>query len=794
MHRAVFICLALIVAVLAVFWQVHGHDFVDFDDLVYVVDNPHVRAGLTLKGIAWAFTAFHAANWHPLTWLSHMLDCQLFGLNPAGHHLTSVLLHLANTLLLVLVLYRMTGAIWRSSLVAALFAIHPLHVESVAWVAERKDVLSTLFWLLTMLAYLGYVKRPSPGRYLLALFVFACGLMAKPMLVTLPFVLLLLDYWPLARIHRGQPDDGENSQPHALKGFGPHPVPLLRLFWEKVPFLALSAVSSVVTVIAQKSGAAIGSLDTLPLKIRLANAVVSYVIYMRKMIWPHDLAAFYPHPGDSLTWWQIAGAGLLLICITLLVVRGARRHPYVGTGWFWYLGTLLPVIGLIQVGAQAMADRYTYVSVIGLCVVVAWSLGDLARTWRYGRIASGVVAGTALFVLTICTWKQVPHWRNTVTLFDHALAVTANNYVAHNNLANALVSQNKLQDAIAHYARAIEIRPAYADAYSNMGVLLARQGKMAEASAYYARALHLKPNLAEAHHNLASALVSQGRLQDAMAHYARAIEIKPTYAMAYNNMATVLVRLGEVEKAINVLNCALRIAPSLVVTHCNLGDILFRQGDLNSAIEHYQEAIGVDPASFKAHEQLGMILGRQGRLAEAIVHLSQALNIEPDHADVHNTLGALLVHQGRLAEAISHFSEALKRSPDDPVVLNNMGEALGRQGNVEGAIQHFSRALDRKPDYADARNNLASLFFQRGRFNEAILHYQKALEFKPGWPEVHNNLGVALARAGRLKEAASHLSEALQLKPDYIEARNNLNRVLKETRESQRRQTSAENQ
>jgi Flp pilus assembly protein TadD len=612
MHRTPLICLALVVAVFAVFWQVHTHDFVNFDDQEYVTDNPHVRAGLTVQGTAWAFTTFDAGNWHPLTWLSHMLDCQLFGLNPAGHHLASVVLHLANTLLLLLILHRMTGALWRSALVAALFAIHPLHVESVAWVAERKDVLSTLFWLLTIWAYLGYVKRPSPGRYLLVLFAFACGLMAKPMVVTLPFVLLLLDYWPLARMDRGLPHDGEDLQPHAARGSGEHPVTLLRLLWEKVPLLALSAVSSVVTFIAQRSGGAVEILDVVPVESRLGNALVSYVKYIGKMLWPNHLAIFYPHPGDSPPWWQTAGAALLLTCITLLVVREAQRRPHLITGWLWYVGTLVPVIGMVQVGGQAMADRYTYVPLIGLFVVVAWSLADLAKTWRYGRLASVVAVGATLSVLTICTWKQVRYWGNSLTLFEHALRVTTNNFVAENNLANALVSQNRLQEAIPHYARAIEIKPTHVEAYNNMGVLLASQGRFREASAYYLRALELKPDSAETHNNLGVALVQLGKVEEATLHYLKATKLKPDYAEAHNN----------------------------------LGNALAEQGRLREAVPYFEKALILNPSYPQAHNNLGVALARQGRLEEAILHFKKALQLKPDFAQASDNLALALDEAG----------------------------------------------------------------------------------------------------------------------------------------------------
>ncbi len=385
MRREILICLFLVLATLTVYWQVGNYEFVNFDDDKYIIENFHVQKGLTRDSVIWAFTATHVSNWHPLTWLSHMLDFQLYGLNPSGHHLTNVFFHLVNTLLLFLVLKLMTGALWRSGLVAALFAVHPLHVESVVWVAERKDVLSTLFWMLTLWAYLGYTKRPGVKRYLVILLAFALGLMAKPMLVTLPFVLLLLDYWPLKRIELGQSAIGlpAASQPSTIAN--KPGAQAFRLLLEKTPMFVLAAVSSVVTFIVQKSGGAVGALETYPFKIRMANALLSYVIYLKKMIWPQNLAVFYPHPGQSLPMWQAAGAGLLLVVVSIAVIRAGRRYPYLPVGWLWYVGTLVPVIGLVQVGDQAMADRYTYVSLIGLFIVVAWGVPDVARSWRYGK-------------------------------------------------------------------------------------------------------------------------------------------------------------------------------------------------------------------------------------------------------------------------------------------------------------------------------------------------------------------------------------------------------------------------
>jgi len=528
------VCLSLIVATVGAYWQVRNHDFVNYDDDIYITENRYVQADLTWEGIIWAFTTTHASNWHPLTWLSHVLDCQIYGLNSGRHHVTSLLFHVVNTLLLFVVLKRTTGALWRSALVAALFALHPLHVESVAWVAERKDVLSTFFWMITIWGYIVYVERPGFGRYLLVLVLLALGLMAKPMLVTLPFVLLLLDYWPLGRFQFGSGERQAKSQKSMNLSY--QMLLLLHLVREKIPFFAVAAVSCVVTFLAQQSGGALTSLDQLPLNLRVANAVVSYVSYMGKIIWPHHLAVIYPHPG-TLPIWQAAAAGLLLVCISVFVIRAAQRSPYLLVGWLWYIGTLVPVIGLVQVGSQAMADRYTYVPLIGLFIVVAWGVADLVARWPYRRLVLATSAGLVLSVFTVCTWLQVSHWRHSIALFKHTLDVTANNHFAHNNLANALAEQGKLEEAVSHCRKALQIKPKMATVHNNMGMILYRQGKFDEAIAHYSEALQIKPDYADAHNNLGAALHRQGKFDEAIAHFSEALWIMPDYADAHNNVA-----------------------------------------------------------------------------------------------------------------------------------------------------------------------------------------------------------------------------------------------------------------
>ena len=535
--------------ILAVYAQVLGFDFVNFDDPHYVSENPRVLAGLTAENILWACTATTAANWHPLTWLSLMLDGQIGGAAPSVYHGTNLFLHIANTLLLLLLLIRLTGSIWSSVFVAALFGIHPLHVESVAWVSERKDVLSTLFWFLTILAYARYTAAPRLRRYLLVVLLFVLGLMAKPMLVSLPLVLLLLDYWPLARL--GWPPRT------AQDGWRP--------LWEKVPLLVLAAASSIVTLYAQATGGGLNSLEALPFQLRVANAMTSYFGYIAKTLWPFGLAAIYPHPRDSLPSWQFVASGITLILLSAVALRFARRIPYLAVGWFWYLITLLPVIGLVQVGVQGMADRYTYVPLIGLFVVLAWGAPDLLR--RCGLTARhGVTLGTAMVLvtvlLTIRAWDQTRHWKHGMALFEHALQVTDDNARAHNGLGLALSGEGREADAIPHFREAIRIEPSYAEPYANLAGALALEGRFEEALESFDRALELNPEDADCLANLGTALMREGLLEEARDAFSRAIEIDRDNRAAHKNLGVILVRRGDIEQALAHFSEALRIDPT----------------------------------------------------------------------------------------------------------------------------------------------------------------------------------------------------------------------------------------
>ena len=555
------ICIALSITTIADFWQVGNHEFITFDDNDYVTENRHVQGGITLKGIVWAFSEPHAHNWHPLTWLSHMLDCELFGLKPGRHHLVNLFFHVTNSLLFFLIFHRMTKALWQSAFVAGLFALHPLHVESVAWVAERKDVLSTLFWMLTMGAYVYYVERPGYKKYLLVFVFFVLGLMSKPMLVTLPFVFLLLDYWPLKRFQTAksgihiaaatrQPASRAKKRKKSRQQTGKDTIqtkgtiesralwreirPLLK---EKVPFFVVTILFCFITFYAQHR--VVKPMELYPLGGRIANALISYVSYIGKMLWPVKLSVFYPYVGVAPLSWQALSAALVLLVPTCLAIRAARRFPYLIVGWFWYLGTLVPVIGLVQVGLQSMADRYTYVSLIGVFIVIAWGVPELLNRWRYKRFAIASAAVGILFACIVMTYIQVGYWRNNITLYEHAIKVTSENAWAQNNLGYALTLQGKTREAIAHFQKAISIgNPA--DAHYNLGTILASEGKLDEAIYQFRESIRISPYYAKAHNNLGNALLYQGRLDEAIASYREALHLNPDYTLAQENLKNAL--------------------------------------------------------------------------------------------------------------------------------------------------------------------------------------------------------------------------------------------------------------
>ncbi|OGP84908.1 MAG: hypothetical protein A2V87_02135 [Deltaproteobacteria bacterium RBG_16_58_17] len=556
----IVVSLILSLMILVCYQPVSDYGFINYDDPLYVTDNAHVQAGVTMEGFIWAFREKKSANWHPLTWFSHMLDWQLFRANAGGHHWTNVIFHLVNTILLFSVLRLMTGTLWRSACVAALFAVHPMNVESVAWVAERKNVLSTCLGLFTLLLYLFYIRKPGWKRYLPVLTAFALGLMAKPMLITLPFLMILLDFWPLGRFSGYLPAWDARRLTKGLQPTAARPISFSGLLLEKIPLIVLSALSVVVTILAAAAGGALKSLDHFSMTVRLANSLHAYATYIEKVFWPGEMALFYPHPG-SLTFWESIPAGLLIASVTTLVLTQSRLRPYLPVGWFWFLGTLVPVIGLVQVGLQAMADRYAYVPFIGLFIMLVWGVADLFAIGDKSRIA--VIISLVFLILMggLATRHQLQYWQSSRSLFAHALEVTEKNEIAHNNLAHAFYHEGDTERAIDHYREAIRINPRYTDAYNNLGTVLAHMGRFDEAIGQYRKALSLTPRHVGALLNMGLAMESLGRLTEADAFYEAVIREEPDHVYAHRQRAMVAMKKGRYEEAVAHLQAALHILP-----------------------------------------------------------------------------------------------------------------------------------------------------------------------------------------------------------------------------------------
>ncbi len=720
------IYLFLTAAAMTAFWHLSQCDFINYDDRLYVTGNTHVKSGITIGSIQWAFTTGHSANWHPVTWMSHMLDVQLFGLKPRWHHLTNLLFHIANTLLLFFVFNRMTKETWKSAFVAALFALHPLHVESVAWVSERKDVLSTFFWMLTMAAYISYVEhrtedgrreailspsfvlRPPASvlRYSAVLIFFALGLMAKPMLVTLPFVLLLLDYWPLRRVQvAGSREQGARSEKQNPKlGQGPHSAnkrklpkkptdqvstqssvrtcpglggsppssalrPLLR---EKIPLFTLAALSCIVTFIVQQKGGAVKSIQGFPLGVRIANAIVSYIIYMGKTVWPTNLAVYYPHPG---LWplWQVLGAVLLLGAVTLTVIWTANRFPYLTVGWLWFTGTLVPVIGIVQVGTQGMADRYTYAPLIGLFIMAAWGIPELLKKWRYRKETLFALSSLLLLSLFIVTRTQVGYWRNNITLYDHSLKVASPSDVIYCNRGVAYYDLGNHRQAISDYERAIEIYPQSTDSYYNRGMAYAKLGNH----------------------------------RQAISDYNRAIEIYPEYAAAYGNRGTSYFKLGEYRQAVSDFDRATEINHELAWAYNGRGMAYGKLGDQRQALSDFDRAIEINPEYAEPYNNRGVVYDMLGNNRKAISDYDRAVEIDPDYADAYYNRGVAYAELGDHRQAISDYDKAIEINPDYADAYNNRGVSYARFGNRSQAIEDLQKAA--RLDNEDAKNSLRSI-------------------------------------------------------------------------------------
>lgn len=731
----------LAAAVFAVFAQLGRYDFVEYDDPDYVTENSIVRRGLSGEGLRWAFTTDHMGHWHPLTWISHMLDVEMFGVAAGPHHLVNVGFHLANTLLLFGLLANVTRQIWPSFAAAALFGIHPLRAESVAWIAERKDVLSTLLWLLTMATYVRWTRSRALAWYGATLACLTLGLMAKPMLVTLPFALVLFDVWPLRRLEL--PRLGVMRPAAPSRRGAPLPQPdaaaPTALLAEKAPMLALVAAISVVAYMTQASSGAVAKLGDIPMSIRLTNAVVAYASYLGKVLWPANLAVLYPYRLD-LPAWQAIAAGLTLAAITFLAVRAAARHPYALVGWLWYLGTLVPVIGLIQIGDQSMADRYTYIPSIGIFVAAAW-LGSAAIA--HYRIPTRIAAAAIAAVISIYSavaWRQVGRWQDGATLLAHTAAVTRRNHVALTNLGAVLADRARYDEAVEQLERALSYKPDYSTAIHNLGMIYWQRGDSDKAIAYYRKALAIDPNAA-------------GTL---------------------SNLGLALTLLGHPEEALVELEAAIRLHPEDSRAHNNLGVALRALGRTDEAMEHFHEAMRLRHDYADPYNNIGGILSADGRFEEAEENFRTALRLSPGLVEGHFNLGRLLLHRGRAEESVNHLTEAARLDPHGPERRQWLGDALRAAGRAGEAAQHYRAILTADRHNSGAHYGLALALTESGNPEEALEHFDAALRSNPDNAQMHNDLGVALFALGRTAEAVDQFERALRLDPMLADARTNL--------------------
>ncbi len=692
------------------------------DDTGYVTENVRVKAGLTWEGVKWAFRNSDFGNWHPLTWLSHMLDVQLFGLRPWGHHLTSVLLHAANTLLLFVVMRRMTGALWRSLVVALFFGLHPLRVESVAWVAERKDVLAVFFWMLTTLMYVQFVQasKIKGGKakvfYALALVGFACGLMSKGMVVTLPFALLLLDCWPLKRCEKAG-----------------------KLLLEKVPFFGLAVATSVLTYAAQKSWGFVQTTEKYPLDQRLANAMVSYGRYLWNMFWPVNLCGFYPHPGK----WPMATVSLavvFLVVVSILAWRLRRRMPWFGVGWLWYLGTLVPVIGLVQLGDVAMADRYSYIPMVGILIAVVWGLYEWTEKWNYrrglwlGMVTAGVVG------CIIVTRQEITYFKDSVVLWRHNFKVTGNVEVAQYALGLSLSRQGQNLEGIKELKAVVKVQPERAEARFNLGNMLYRQGLHDEAIVHYSEAIRLAPNAHQVRWNLARLLFQEKRVDESVVHFREFLRLNkgPHDAPSLHALGCIMATAGHTDEAVDLFGQALSMTPDArnfevigngALARHALQLALDKQG-APEGITELHAMLKAEPNRPDVHFNLGVFLNQQGRMEEAVVQFREVLRLDADFRDARYNLGFCLFQLGKADEATAEFKELI-RLKGDAKGYNALGSLKASEGQLDGAIEYFRKALKEKPDFVDAINNLGTALTDKGQIKEAMLQFQEALRIDP---------------------------------------------------------------
>jgi tetratricopeptide (TPR) repeat protein len=718
----ILICIAILAMTFAVYHQIINHEFITFDDNIYVTDNSTVKKGISLYGILWAFKFTDSksqAYWHPVTWLSHMLDCQLFDLNAGMHHLTSLLLHSANSLLLFYILTYVTGDLWRCAFVAALFALHPVNVDSVAWIAERKNVLSTFFWMLTMLSYVYYTRRPNVIRYFVPITFFILGLLSKPMLVTLPFVLLLFDYWPLNRFEFGQPGFWRRS--------------IFPIILEKIPFFILSFVSVFLSSVSLRRIGNLTSAVLVPMTLRLENAIVSYAAYIGKMVWPSELSIYYPFPA-TIAVWKIISALVLLLSFTLFVLIKIRRFRFLGTGWFWFIGTLVPVSGMIQGGLwPEMADRWAYIPYIGLYIIISWGGYELLNKYRLNNILTAAISLTFLFTLSAATYFQIRNWQDSKSIYMRALEVGPVNPVMLNNMGNALVKEGKLTDAVGYYKEALLLKPDYAKAHNNLATAFYKLGRIDESVRYYTEALRYQPNLYKTHNNFGCVLMEIGKDKDAIFHFTEALRINPDYDEAHYNFGLLLFRQGGIEQAVSHYARAIGLNPHYAEAHNNLGLAYYKLGRPGYAIKHYNEALRLNPNLTAAHVNLGSAFYYAGDYSKALYHLRRAEEINPDDNGVMEKIKIVLGAKERFLIEEKSLLDIIASVPNDFVHYVELGDLYVRYKKLDLAAEQYAKALLINPDNHICIIKLAKVYAMNGNFSKAVFEAEKAIRLQPDY-------------------------------------------------------------
>ncbi len=752
-RQTTLIIVLLAVLTAALYWQVRNYDYVHFDDPVYIKNNVHVKTGLSAENMRWSLTSGYAANWHPLTWMSYMAEVSLFGESPKVFHITNVLIHIVNTCLVFVLLRRMTGDLWPSTFVAALFAIHPLHVESVAWISERKDLLSTFFGLFTIWAYVCYVKTSESKWFRISLLAFVGSLMSKQMFVTLPFLLWVLDYWPLRR-REGAADKTEMGE---TKEEATPAIPSReQLVKEKLPFLALAVVASIIVFSVQDRGGAVGSLDEIPVKYRLLNAVLSYGIYLKQMAWPLELSVFYPHPGAAISLTQVALVGAAMVAVTLIAYWQRKQHSYLWVGWLWFVGTLVPVIGIVQIGAQQLADRYTYFPALGVFVAVAWGFQAAARQSPFLKRMVLVTSLLMLSVWSLQTYRQVGYWQNSFKLFQHAIKVTKNNTVAFTNLGLAYQEKNNDKQAEIYYRRAIEANANHPTAYFNLGVVYQDREEYKKAEEAFREALERDPTNAQALAGLGAVLHRQGLRDDARNTLEKAVKANPDNVGALNNLGILLIELKQFDKA----------------------------------IEHLTRARQLDPYNETVLNSLGQALAQTGQVTKAMALFEKCLELDPDSLSARFNLGSAYQLAGELDVAANVFRDVLKRQEDyEPaisslvVVLNQQAFQLVDKKDFDKAEQLLQELMSRQPKVALHAASLGMVRMMAQQWQPAKAAFEKAIELDSKNAEFYARLGIICRKLDDNEMAVKHFQKALELNPEHAAAKKQLEQLKNSEKE-----------